>query len=142
MRTRAHVIKTTKDDDVTAQQLSRDVMTNFVESRYSDWFMNLDYKREDVEADLLDITQVSFEEFDEGTMEPLVDEDGNRRVYVITHKQIQLAMKRIAEGQTNVASDIAELIKDSYKAREYLDLDALTDDCIVQVAAFGQLVYG
>lgn len=127
---------------MTAKELSYDVMTNFVESRYSQWFINLDYNRKNVEADELEIINLSFEEYDEETMQPLVDDDGNRKVYVITHKQIQVAMKKIAAGESNVNEHTAKLIADSYKAREYLDLDAETDDCILQVAAFGELVYG
>lgn len=127
---------------MTAKELSYDVLTNFVESRYSSWFCNLDYDRKNVEADELEITNVSFEEYDEGTGRPLVDDDGNRRVFVITHKQVQAAMKKIASGETNVAESLAARIRESYRERDYLNLDAETDDCIIQVAAFGELVYG
>lgn len=127
---------------MTAKELSYDVMTNFVESRYSSWFCNLDYNRKDVEADELEIINLSFEEFDEGTGEPLTDDDGNRKVFVITHKNIQAAMKKITDGEVFINDDLRRRIKESYREREYIDLDAETDDCIVQVAAFGELVYG
>lgn len=122
--------------------LSHDVMTNFVESGWSQWFCNLEYKRKDVEADELEIIELSFEEYDEGTGEPLTDDDGNRKVYVITHKQIRDAMKKIAAGESNLNSELTDRIKEAVRDRNYANLDAETDDCIVQVAAFGEVVYG
>lgn len=120
------------------KQLAWDIMTNFVESGYSQWFMNLDYKRKDVEADELDITELSFEEFDEDTMKPIEP----RRVYQITPVLVLSAMSKIALGKISINDELAKRISESLADEDYLDLDAETDDCIIQVAAFGELVYG
>lgn len=120
------------------KQLSWDVMTNFVESRYSSWFMNLDYKRKDVEADELDIISLEFEEYDEGTMQPLEP----RRVFEITEVKVIKAMRKIASDATNLNSELVDRIKEALDEENYCDLDAETDDCIIQIAAFGELVYG
>lgn len=131
--------ETTKGTDVNQEktQLAYDVLTNFVESRYSQWFMNLDYKRLDVEADLLDITEVSFEEFDEETMQPLEP----RKVFVINPDKVIRAMNTIANGDL-VMGEIQNRIYEALVEEDYLNLDAETDDCIIQVACFGTLVYG
>ncbi len=123
-------------------QITRDVMTNFVESGYPQWFMNLDYKREDVDADLLDITELRFEEFDEDTMQPLLDEKGNRHVFTITSEKVLAAMKRISNGEVEISPNVQERIHESLVDQDYANLDAETDDCIIQVACFDSLVYG
>jgi len=124
------------------EQIAFDVMTNFVESGYSQWFMNLDYKRKDVEADELDIIEMSFEEFDEGTMQPLLDDDGNRHVFTITPEKVIAAMQKISNGDVEISPTVQARIHESLVDRDYANMDAETDDCIVQVACFGTLVYG
>jgi hypothetical protein len=124
------------------EQITFDVMTNFVESGYSQWFMNLDYKRKDVEADELDIIEMSFEEFDEDTMTPLVDEKGNRTVFTITPEKVIAAMRKIDNGDVEISPVLQKRIHEALVDRDYANLDAETDDCIVQVACFGTLVYG
>jgi hypothetical protein len=120
------------------EQITFDVMTNFVESGYSQWFMNLDYKRKDVEADELDITEVSFEEFDEDTMRPLEP----RRVFVITPDKVIAAMRKISNGEVEISPSTQERIHEALVDRDYANMDAETDDCIIQVACFDALVYG
>lgn len=120
------------------KQLAWDVMTNFVESGWSQWFMNLDYTRKDVEADELDIINLKFEEYDEDTMTPVEP----RRVIEITPVKVIKAMRKIAMDATNLNTNITDRVKESLEEQNYLDLDAETDDCIVQVAAFGEVVYG
>lgn len=124
------------------EQITFDVMTNFVESGYSQWFMNLDYTRKDVEADELDIIELSFEEYDEDTMTPLVDEKGNRTVITMNPPKIYAAMQKISNGEVSINPSIQARIHEALVDRDYANLDAETDDCIVQVAAFGTLVYG
>lgn len=119
-------------------QIARDVMTNFVESGWSQWFMNLDYTRKDVEADELDIINLKFEEFDEGTMQPLEP----RRVFEITEEKVIRAMRTITMTDFRINDDLKRRIYEALSEEDYLNLDAETDDCIIQVAAFGQLVYG
>jgi hypothetical protein len=119
-------------------QIARDVMTNFVESGYSQWFMNLDYTRKDVEADELDVINLKFEEYDEGSMEPVEP----RRVFEITETKVIKAMRKIASDATNINSEITDRIKEALGDQDYANLDAETDDCIIQVAAFGEVVYG
>jgi hypothetical protein len=133
------MIETTKGYGMNQEEqtLARDVLTNFVESGWSQWFMNLDYTRLPEDQDLF-ITEVKFEEFDEGTMQPLVP----RRVFHITEVKVLKAMRKIASDATNVNTDIQDRIKEALKEQEYANLDAETDDCIIQVAAFGELVYG
>lgn len=120
------------------KQLAWDVMTNFVESGWSQWHMNLDYKRKDVEADELDIISLEFEEFDEDTMTPVEP----RRVFEITEVKVIKAMRKIASEATNINTEITDRIKEALAEGDYANLDAETDDCIVQVAAFGEVVYG
>jgi len=120
------------------EQITFDVMTNFVESGYSQWFMNLDYKRKDVEADELDIIELSFEEFDEDTMQPLEP----RRVFTITPDKVIAAMRKISNGEVEISPSIQERIHESLVDRDYANMDAETDDCIIQVACFDALVYG
>lgn len=121
--------------------LSYDVMTNFVESGYSSWFTNLEYQRKDVDADELEIINLSLEAAEDDG-EPVVDDDGTRTVYVITHKQIREAMLKITKGDTNLNEELTSRIAQAVKERNYCNLDAETDDCIVQVACFGEVVYG
>ena len=120
------------------KQLAWDVMTNFVESGWPQWFMNLEYQRKDVEADELDIIELKFEEFDEETMQPLEP----RRVFHITETKVIKAMRKIASDATNLNEDIVDRIKEALEDQDYANLDAETDDCIIQVAAFGEVVYG
>lgn len=120
------------------EQIAFDVMTNFVESRYSQWFMNLDYKRKNVEADELDIIEMSFEEFDEDTMQPLEP----RRVFVITPEKVIAAMNKISNGEVEISPVVQERIHESLVDRDYANMDAETDDCIIQIACFDALVYG
>lgn len=120
------------------KQLAWDIMTNFVESRYSSWFMNLDYKRKDVEADELDIVSLEFEEFDEDTMTPVEP----RRVFQIDQAKVIKAMRTITMTDFRINDELKRRIYEALSEEDYLDLDAETDDCIIQVAAFGELVYG
>jgi hypothetical protein len=120
------------------KQIAWDVMTNFVESGYSQWFMNLDYTRKDVEADELDIINLKFEEYDEDTMTPVEP----RRVFEITETKVIKAMRKIASDATNLNTDIIDRVKEALADQDYGNLDAETDDCIIQVAAFGEVVYG
>lgn len=117
-------------------QLARDVLTNFVESGYSQWFMNLDYNRLPEDQDLW-ITKVSFEEFDEDTMTPVEP----RKVFTITEADVIKAMRTICHGDL-IASTLQARIHEALTEEEYANLDAETDDCIIQIAAFGELVYG
>jgi hypothetical protein len=120
------------------KQLAWDVMTNFVESAYSQWYMNLEYTRKDVDADELDIINIKFEEYDEDTMTPVEP----RRVFEITEVKVIKAMRKIASDATNLNTDITDRVKEALADQDYANLDAETDDCIVQIAAFGELVYG
>lgn len=135
----AQHVKTTKDNDVTNEltTLARDVLTDFVESGYSQWFMNLEYNRLPEDQDLF-ITEVRFEEYDEGTMTPVEP----RRVFTITETKVIKAMRKIAMEAVDIRSDLRDRIKEALHDENYANLDAETDDCIVQVAAFGELVYG
>lgn len=119
-------------------QIAFDVMTNFVESGWSQWHMNLDYNRKDVEADELDIVLLTFEEYDEDSMMPVEP----RKVFTITPVKVIKAMRKIASDATNLNSSIVDRIKEALEDQDYANLDAETDDCIIQVAAFGEVVYG
>lgn len=116
--------------------LARDILTNFVESGYSQWFMHLDYDRLPEDQDLF-ITRVEFEEFDEDTMTPVEP----RKVFNITEADVIKAMKTIVNGDL-ISSVLKARIHEALKEEEYANLDAETDDCIIQIAAFGELVYG
>lgn len=119
------------------QTLARDVLTNFVESGWSQWFMNLDYTRLPEDQDLF-ITEVKFEEFDESTMEPIEP----RRVFHIKEEDVIGAMMKISYGLTNINEELSGRISEAMREQNYCNLDAETDDCIIQVAAFGEVVYG
>lgn len=121
-------------------QLARDVLTNFIESGwYRDFATNVDYTRiESNGDDNLEINNVKFEEFDESTGQPLEP----RRVFEITPVKVLKAMRKIASDATNLNSDIRGRVKEAIDELDYGNLDAETDSCIVQVAAFGEVVYG
>jgi hypothetical protein len=62
--------------------------------------------------------------------------------YGIYADSIEKAAVRIASGEIGVDSNIRENIALSLFAYELADLDAECYDCIIQVACFGDVVYG
>lgn len=120
------------DDEL--KQLTMDVMTNFIESGYSQWPLVQDY------------TRCYPDDDDIGWIDQLIisstDDDLNPQWKIIGPDEIANAMIRISLGATNVNSSLERIIAESLTAKEYIDLDAETDDCIVQIAVFGELVYG
>lgn len=71
---------------------------------------------------------------------PGVDEDWQRRT--ITADDIERAVLRIASGQVSVSQHNAGWIRTGSETNDASNIDADAADCVLQVAAMGELVFG
>lgn len=70
----------------------------------------------------------------------LIDEDGDK--YTLTREQIEQAMLDLWTGKISIRSDIQNSIRWAIFEKEYGEIDANAADCIIQAAAFQEIVYG
>lgn len=69
------------------------------------------------------------------------DDDDNTR-HDITPAMVEQAMVDIHTGKIDVRRDIVKSITDAILAGDCDDIDGEAADVIIQVAAFGEIVYG
>lgn len=128
----AEIVRSIKDE------VAVNVLTNAVEGGIGYWAGMSDSSRD---ADLM-YTSITVYDMEE------IDADGNPEdPKTITGKEIRKAIKKIAKGGV-VHKDMTKRIsKLTSKNAEVIDealceIDALDCDVIVQVAAFGEVVFG
>lgn len=105
------------------------ILTTAVEGGIGYWSTIIDAKRTE-DLDWIEVTL-------EGTCETKEDFD----TIIVKATQLEKVSRKLSKGGF-IRSDLTEQIKDALKHRDpgYIDADAA--DCIVQHAAFGELVYG
>lgn len=125
------------------RQLALDVMTNAIETGAIGYWATM-YERP---------TRVKLEDGEIGDIESfkIVDSDSDvtepLRTYTVEPNSILAAMEKIMKGEAPVRSDLRQNIGVMYLLEDYCadgvpGGDAETDDVIVQIACFGELVYG
>ena len=72
----------------------------------------------------------------------IVTEAEDEIVYVLTYKSIWAALKKIAGGKSGVNNEITGYAKSALKNMDGGDIDGDLADCMIQIAAFDELVYG
>ncbi|GAA4660268.1 hypothetical protein [Arthrobacter cryoconiti] len=117
--------------------LSADVLTNAVESGASEtWaiFHRITRREEDGF-----ITEVELEPRHNG-YQPTLEQ--HPRI-IIDGAKILDSMQRISAGETRMAQNLRTRIQQSLESGDSCqgDLDAETDDCILQLSALGKLTY-
>lgn len=75
------------------------------------------------------------------TEEEAHDGEGSRS-FTLTYTDIVRAMMKLATGEVAIRSDIREAINEAFINYEESDLDGEVADVIVQVACFGDVIYG
>lgn len=113
------------------QQFLYDVMTTAVEGGCAYWAVGRNVKRD---ADL------NVLEFEVADME---DPDGEYGWQKITPEKIEKALFKILTGEVKIGSHIARMFCGfPHRCNDMCDFDADGADCAVQVAAFGELIFG
>lgn len=126
------------------KQLALDVMTNAIETGAVGYWAIMSESPERLPLDdgiPGDICKVLLEEFDESTGQPIEP----RRVYEITPQKVISAMKKISSDAIRINSALQNRIKVMLDANDYCEGeggDAESDEVILQVACFGEIVYG
>jgi hypothetical protein len=69
------------------------------------------------------------------------DSEGSRD-FTLTYTDIVRAMVKLATGVVKVRPDIREAIGEAFVNYDESDMDAEVADCIIQVACFGDVIYG
>ena len=108
-----------------------DVTTTALEGGIGYWSVCSSYKWKDVPE-----TVAIIEEFDEGTGEPFGDK------IRVDRALIEKGIKEILSGDTNTGQHMVKMVAVASVTNDAGDVDADVADCIVQVGAFGKLVYG
>ena len=75
------------------------------------------------------------------TEEEAHDDEGARD-FIITYTDIVEAMMKLASGEVAIRSDIREAIGEAFINYDESDLDGEVADVIIQVACFGDVIYG
>lgn len=115
------------------EQLVLDVMTNFIESGYPQWPLIQDYRRTHPDDDEVGYINEIIISSSDSELHP--------KWTVLTPEEVLRAMVKIGLGMTNVHDGLSELILEALTEKDYMNLDAETDDAIIQVAVFDELVY-
>jgi len=103
-----------------------DILTNAIESNGIQYW-TCEYDRIKIKRDSdLNIIQAEFD---------ADNENGEKTHYVVTHATIQKGIDAILSGDLEISDYIVNGILTQ-------DNDSDTDDCIIQAALFGELVYG
>lgn len=112
--------------------LGADILTNAVETgAIGYWLTELVDAPRDAE---LRITSITF------TAEGVDDDDSKR--FTVTPDDIIKAMRKVRDGKVRINSELKDWISGDLKEQEYINGDALTDDALVQIAAFDSIVFG
>lgn len=127
------------------RQLALDVMTNAVETGAIGYWATMHERP----------TRVKLEDGEIGDIESfkIIDTEAdsydseNQMAYLVEPNSILAAMEKIMKGEASVRSDLRQNIGVMYLLEDYCadgvpGGDAETDDVIVQIACFGELVYG
>lgn len=117
--------------------LSADILTNAVESGASEtWAVFHHITRRDEDGFII---EVELEQRQNGYLQPAEP----RPRITIDGAKILDSMQRISAGETRLAESLRNRIQLSFEAGDYCqgDLDAETDDCILQFSALGKLTY-
>ena len=73
---------------------------------------------------------------------PGVEDDSQEVSYTVTPADIIEAMEKVKAGEVRINSEMAGRITADLGCEEYVCGDALTDDALVQIAAFGRIIFG
>lgn len=73
---------------------------------------------------------------------PGVEDDSQEVSYTVTPADIIQAMQKVKAGEVRINSEMAGRITADLGYEEYTNGDALTDDALVQIAAFGRIIFG
>lgn len=112
--------------------LGADILTNAVETgAIGYWLTELVDAPRDAE---LRITSITF------TAEGVDDDDSKQ--FTVTPDDIIKAMRKVRDGKVRINSELKDWISGDLKEQEYINGDALTDDALVQIAAFDSIVFG
>jgi len=112
------------------EQFLDDVITTAIEGGIGYWSVCSAYEWKGVPA------RAQIQEFDEGTGEeygPLLEVD---------RALIEKGIKEILSGESNTGQHMVKMVAVASVTNDAGDVDADVADCIVQVGAFGKLVYG
>lgn len=121
------------------RQLAHDVMTNAVETNAIGYWATMHERATRVQLD--DDLPGDICEF------RIIESEDGEKTYTVEANSILAAMEKIMKGEVSIRSDIRKNIGVMYLMEDYCAEgvqggDAETDDCIVQIACFGELVYG
>lgn len=114
------------------EQFIWDILTTFVESGYSDWFVFTDVRRD---PDTLDVLAIA------GVIDP---DEGQpyQQVEVVELDDVAIGLQNLLDGSCPVATDILDHIARGVRESDAGEVDAIGADCVIQSAVFGQLIYG
>lgn len=72
----------------------------------------------------------------------VTDAEGDGETYALTYQNIFEAILKLSNGEADIRKDIAHECAVALLDYEEASIDSETADCIIQVACFGELIYG
>jgi hypothetical protein len=111
-----------------------DIMCTAVEGGIGYWSVVTDWKQEDDEHGVPDWLEV--------TIAPEAECEGDFEPTTVKYTAMRAAVARILNGEVRNASKDGRIARVIREAEDPGDIDADIADCIFQVAALGEVVYG